>query len=81
MSEISRYPVPELASLPEDLHKRVTAISDKTGFVPNVFLALAHRPEELRAFMDYHETVMERPSGLSKSEKEMIVVAPRRRPS
>lgn len=75
MSEISRYPVPELASLPEDLHKRVTAISDKTGFVPNVFLALAHRPEELRAFMDYHEAVMERPSGLSKSEKEMIVVA------
>lgn len=75
MSEISRYPVPELSSLPEDLQRRITAISDKTGFVPNVFLALAHRPEELRAFMDYHEAVMERPSGLSKSEKEMIVVA------
>lgn len=71
----SRYPVPDLDSLPADLLARIGAISDKTGFVPNVFMALAHRPDELRAFMDYHEAVMDRASGLSKAEREMIVVA------
>jgi uncharacterized peroxidase-related enzyme len=68
----------ELARLedaPEDLRERIQAIADKTGFVPNVFLALLHRPEECRAFMDYHEAVMERDGGLSKAEREMIVVA------
>jgi len=72
---ISRYPIPELESLPEDLAARIREIAAKTGFVPNVFLALAHRPDELRAFMAYHDAVMERPGGLSKAEREMIVVA------
>ena len=72
---ISRYPVPELADLPEDLRLRILAVQEKAGFVPNVFLALAHRPDECRAFFDYHDALMLRPSGLSKGEKEMIVVA------
>lgn len=72
---ISAFPVAEIADLPEDLRQRITLISDKSGFVPNVFLAMAHRPDELRAFMDYHDALMERPSGLSKAEREMIVVA------
>lgn len=74
-STISRYPVPDLASLPEDLRTRILAVQSKAGFVPNVFLTLAHRPAELRAFMDYHDALMLRDSGLSKGEKEMIVVA------
>jgi uncharacterized peroxidase-related enzyme len=72
---ISRYPVPDLADLPEDLRTRILAVQEKAGFVPNVFLALAHRPDECRAFFDYHDALMLRPSGLSKGEKEMIVVA------
>jgi uncharacterized peroxidase-related enzyme len=72
---ISSFPVAEITGLPEDLRLRITLISDKSGFVPNVFLAMAHRPEELRAFMDYHDALMERPGGLSKAEREMIVVA------
>jgi uncharacterized peroxidase-related enzyme len=72
---ISRYPVPDLADLPEDLRARVLAVQEKAGFVPNVFLALAHRPDECRAFFAYHDALMLRPSGLSKGEKEMIVVA------
>ncbi|WP_310460999.1 peroxidase-related enzyme [Sphaerotilus sp.] len=72
---ISRYPVPDLAVLPEDLRTRILAVQEKAGFVPNVFLALAHRPDECRAFFDYHDALMLRPSGLSKGEKEMIVVA------
>jgi uncharacterized peroxidase-related enzyme len=64
-----------LEDAPDDLRERIQAIADKTGFVPNVFLALLHRPDECRAFMDYHEAVMERESGLSKAEREMIVVA------
>jgi uncharacterized peroxidase-related enzyme len=72
---ISTFPVAEISGLPEDLRLRITVISDKSGFVPNVFLAMAHRPEELRAFMDYHDALMERPGGLSKAEREMIVVA------
>jgi uncharacterized peroxidase-related enzyme len=77
MSEvpISRYPVPELAELPEDIRERVLAVQEKAGFVPNVFLALAHRPDEFRAFFAYHDALMERDSGLSKAEMEMIVVA------
>jgi uncharacterized peroxidase-related enzyme len=72
---ISRYPVPDIASLPEDLRQRILAVQEKAGFVPNVFLALAHRPDEFRAFFAYHDALMEKPSGLSKAEREMIVVA------
>ncbi|MEZ4608458.1 MAG: peroxidase-related enzyme [Deinococcales bacterium] len=72
---ISRYPIPELDSLPEDIKTRILSVQEKAGFVPNVFLALAHRPEEFRAFFSYHDALMEKKSGLSKAEREMIVVA------
>lgn len=72
---ISRFPVPSMEQVPEDLRDRMLEIQEKTGFVPNVFLTLAHRPEELRAFMSYHDALMEGGSGLSKAEREMIVVA------
>ena len=72
---ISRFPVPEITDLPDDLRERILAVQDKTGFVPNVFLALAHRPDELRAFLAYHDAVMEREGGLTPAEREMIVVA------
>lgn len=72
---ISRYPVPDLKDLPEDLRDFILSVNERTGFIPNVFLALAHRPQELRAFMAYHDAVMERDGGLSKADREMIVVA------
>jgi len=72
---ISRYPVPQVEDLPQDIRDLVLEIQDKVGFVPNVFLTLAHRPDELRAFMAYHDALMERDSGLTKAEREMIVVA------
>ena len=72
---ISRYPVPTLDSLPDDLRERILAVQEKAGFVPNVFLALAHRPDELRAFMAYHDALLLKDSGLSKGEREMIIVA------
>lgn len=72
---ISRFPVPELSDMPEDLRARIVLVQEKAGFVPNVFLALAHRPEEFRAFMAYHDALMDRPGGLTKAEREMIVVA------
>ena len=72
---ISRYPVPALDELPEDLRDRIMAVQEKAGFVPNVFLALAHRPNECRAFFDYHDALMLRDGGLSKAEREMIVVS------
>lgn len=75
MDRISRYPVPELKDLPEDIRERMLAVQDKAGFVPNVFLALAHRPDEFRAFVAYHDAVLLRESGLSKGEKEMVIVA------
>jgi uncharacterized peroxidase-related enzyme len=77
MSErpISRYPVPRLADLPADLQARIRAVEEKTGFIPNVFLAFAHRPDEARAFFDYHDALMERAGGLTRAEREMIVVA------
>ncbi|MBL6688875.1 MAG: peroxidase-related enzyme [Pseudomonadales bacterium] len=75
MSDISRFPVPGIKDLPADLRERIEAVQEKTGFVPNVFLVLAHRPDELRAFMQYHDVLMEQDSGLSKAEREMIVVA------
>ena len=71
---ISRFPVPELNELPEDIRDRILAVQEKSGFVPNVFLALAHRPDEFRAFFAYHDALMEKESGLSKGEREMIVV-------
>lgn len=74
-TSISRYPVPELTDLPEDVRARILAVQDKSGFVPNVFLALAHRPEEFRAFFAYHDALMEKDGGLTKAEREMIVVA------
>ena len=72
---ISRFLVPDLESLPEDIRGRILAVQEKSGFVPNVFLALAHRPAEFRAFFAYHDALMDKPSGLSKGEREMIVVA------
>jgi uncharacterized peroxidase-related enzyme len=72
---VSRYPVPELQQLPEDIRARILAVQEKSGFVPNVFLALAHRPEEFRAFFAYHDALMEKEGGLTKAEREMIVVA------
>ncbi len=72
---ISRFPLPRLEELPEDLRARIEAVQEKAGFVPNVFLALAHRPAEFRAFFAYHDALMEKDSGLTKAEREMIVVA------
>ena len=71
---ISRFPVPALESLPDDLRARIVEVQEKAGFVPNVFLTLAHRPDEFRAFFDYHDALMLKPSGLTKGDKEMIVV-------
>ena len=71
---ISRYPVPELADLPEDLRSRILEVQAKAGFVPNVFLALAHRPAEWRAFMAYHDALLLKDTGsLTKGEREMII--------
>jgi len=72
---VSRFPVPDLADLPDDVRARILEVQEKSGFVPNVFLALAHRPAEFRAFFAYHDAVMEKDDGLSKAEREMIVVA------
>jgi uncharacterized peroxidase-related enzyme len=72
---ISRYPVPRLEELPADVRARILAVQEKAGFVPNVFLALAHRPDEFRAFFAYHDALMLKEGGLSKGEREMIVVA------
>ncbi len=72
---ISRYPVPEIDSLPQDIQERMAAVEEKAGFIPNVFQTLAHRPDEFRAFFAYHDALMEKESGLSKGEREMIVVA------
>jgi len=72
---ISRYPVPDVMDLPEDLRTRILAVQEKAGFIPNVFLTLAHRPAEARAFFDYHDALMEKDGGISKAEREMIVVA------
>ena len=72
---VSRYPVPALADLPEDIRAQILAVQEKAGFVPNVFLAFAHRPAEFRAFFAYHDALLLRDSGLTKGEKEMIIVA------
>ena len=72
---ISRFPVPSLAELPDDIRARILEVQDKAGFVPNVFVTLAHRPGEFRAFFDYHDALMLKEGGLTKAEREMIVVA------
>jgi uncharacterized peroxidase-related enzyme len=75
-SPISRYPLPELTDLPDDIRGKILAVQEKAGFVPNVFLALAHRPDEFRAFFAYHDALMLKEGGnLSKAEREMIVTA------
>jgi len=70
----SRFPVPELADLPDDVRERMTAVEEKSGFLPNVFRVLAHRPDEFRAFFAYHDALMEKKEGLTPGEREMIVV-------
>src|SRR5437660_1314950 len=72
---ISRFPVPRLEDLPDDIRERIEAVAERSGFVPNVYLALAHRPDEWRAFFAFHDALMERESGLTPAEKELIVVA------
>ena len=72
---ISRFPVPEIADLPTDIAERILAVQEKSGFVPNVFLTLAYRPDEFRAFFAYHDALMDKPGNLTKAEREMIVVA------
>src|SRR6201995_3636506 len=72
---ISRFPVPALTDMPDDVRARLLAVQEKSGFIPNVFLVLAHRPDEFRAFFAYHDALMDKPGNLSKAEREMIVVA------
>ncbi|HEF5155316.1 peroxidase-like protein [Burkholderia multivorans] len=71
----SRFPVPALDDLPDDIRARIAAVQEKSGFIPNVFLTLAHRPDEFRAFFAYHDALMDKPGNLTKAEREMIVVA------
>jgi uncharacterized peroxidase-related enzyme len=70
-----RFPTPSLDKLPDDIRARLLAVQEKSGFIPNVFLTLAYRPEEFRAFFAYHDALMEKDGGLTKAEREMIVVA------
>ena len=70
-----RFPAPSLEKLPEDIRTRILAVQEKSGFVPNVFLTLAYRPDEFRAFFAYHDALMDKDGGLTKAEREMIVVA------
>lgn len=72
---ISRFPVPDLAALPDDIRARIDAVHEKAGFIPNVFLTLAHRPDEFRAFFAYHDALMLKDGNLSQGEREMVVVA------
>lgn len=73
--KVCRFGTPDINTLPEDIRERILEVQEKAGFVPNVFLALAHRPDEFRAFFAYHDALMEKPSGLTQGEREMIVVA------
>jgi uncharacterized peroxidase-related enzyme len=72
---VSRFGVVELAEMPPDLRERIGVLAEKSGFVPNVFRALARRPAELRAFLDYHDALMDSDDGLSRAERELVVVA------
>ncbi len=74
-TKVDRYPAPELNDIPEDIRAQLIAVQEKTGFVPNVFLKFSRRPAEFRAFFAYHDALMLRQGGLTKGEKEMIVVA------
>ncbi|OLE32580.1 MAG: alkylhydroperoxidase [Alphaproteobacteria bacterium 13_1_20CM_3_64_12] len=74
-SDSKRFPNPSIESLPDDIRARLMAVQEKSGFIPNVFLTFARRPDEFRAFFAYHDALMEKDSGLSKAEREMIVVA------
>lgn len=74
-ASVARYPVPDPSSWPDDIRERIVAVQEKSGFVPNVFLLLARRPDEFRAFFAYHDALMEKPGALTKAEREMIVVA------
>lgn len=74
-NRISRFPIPALTDMPEDIRARILAVQEKSGFIPNVFLVLAHRPDEFRAFFAYHDALMDKPGNLTKAEREMIVVA------
>ncbi len=74
-ASISKFPVPDINDLPDDIKETILAVQEKAGFIPNVFLVLAHRPDEFRAFFAYHEALMERKSGLTQADKEMIIVA------
>jgi uncharacterized peroxidase-related enzyme len=70
-----RFPAPAIDQLPDDIRARILGVQEKSGFVPNVFLTLAYRPAEFRAFFAYHDALMDKDGGLSKAEREMIVVA------
>ena len=72
---ISRFPVPKLEDLPDDIRSQILEVQEKSGFVPNVFLALSHRPAEFRAFFAYYDALMNKPGNLSQADKEMIIVA------
>lgn len=72
---ISRFPVPKLEDLPDDIRDRIVDVQEKSGFIPNVFLVLAHRPDEFRAFMAFHDALMDKPGNLTQAEREMIIVA------
>jgi uncharacterized peroxidase-related enzyme len=74
-ASISKFPVPDINKLPEDIKETILGVQEKAGFIPNVFLVLAHRPDEFRAFFAYHQALMERKSGLMQADKEMIIVA------
>jgi uncharacterized peroxidase-related enzyme len=71
----SRFPIPAIDKLPEDIRTRLLEVQEKSGFIPNVFLTLAYRPDEFRAFFAYHDALMDKDGGLTKAEREMIVVA------
>lgn len=73
--KLGRFPVPRLEDLPEDMREMILTVQEKSGFVPNIFLGLAHRPDEFRAFFAYHDALMEREGNLSKADREMIIVA------
>lgn len=72
---IARFPIPPIAELPEDIAARILAVQEKSGFVPNIFLVLARRPDEFRAFFAYHDALMDKPGPINKAEREMIVTA------
>ncbi len=75
MNSVDRFPFPAVDRLPDDVRDRILKVQEKSGFVPNIFLVLARRPDEFRAFFAYHDALMDKPGGLSKAEREMIVVA------